>query len=74
MKVKSGIKTSEFPLALIVSTIGMVMANSGWINPSDVDPITEAVTIIVGAVMTIITSAVYIWSRVRVKTGTKAVG
>jgi hypothetical protein len=62
IKMKPGYKTSEFWIALSTQLIGISMI-TGIITPEQGQVFTEAVTQIVGGVMTAIAGGAYAYSR-----------
>lgn len=67
MEVKTGYRTSEFGLTAVLNLLGVLLTSFGIIDPTDIDMVIRELSVIVGAIMTIVSSAVYVWSRVKVK-------
>ncbi len=69
---KSGVKTSEFWVALGVSVVGVLLA-LGVLTPDQAEVVEGELTQIVNAVFNALLiagpAAVYIWSRAKVKVG-----
>lgn len=67
MDLTSGIKTSEAKVTAWSNLVGMLLVTLGLVDPLHLEDIMQQLSLIVGAVMTIIMSSVYIWGRVNLK-------
>lgn len=63
---KPGAKTTEFYLALLNNIVG-VLVLLGYLTPKQADDFVQAVIAVMGGVLVIISTGVYIWGRVQIK-------
>lgn len=63
----SGTSTSEFKVTLLSQFIGMALVSLGIVDPLDSEAITEHLLVIMGALSAMVTSLLYIYSRMRLK-------
>lgn len=66
----NGSQTSEFKVTLVSQLISMVLVSLGIIDVNQVDDVTQHIMILAGAIGTIITSSLYIYSRLHLKSKT----
>ena len=63
----NGSSTSEFRLTVMSQFIAMALVSLGLINPTEVDDLAQHILILLGGISTTIISAMYIYSRMRLK-------
>jgi fumarate reductase subunit D len=66
MDTTSGYKTSEFPMAVVPSIIGMLVA-FGVIRPEEANAMVEMVTRIIGGILALVLLFTYIRGRIELK-------
>jgi len=64
--LKSGIKTSEGWLTVVVAVLGL-FTTLGYITPDQASELTTAIPQVIGGIVTIVTTVAYIWSRTKLK-------
>lgn len=65
--MSNGAKTSEFKVTLLAQLVGAALVSLGIISPLDIDQVTQHLMIVIGGISTVITSALYIYSRYKLK-------
>ncbi len=66
METTAGYKTSEFPMAVIPSIVGMLVA-FGAIKPEDANAMVELGTRVIGGILALVLIYTYIRGRVELK-------
>ena len=66
--LKPGWKTSEFRLTVANSVVGILVA-LGYLTPQQGDEFVQAVVAVVGGLMVIVSTTLYLYSRIALKQG-----
>jgi len=64
--LKPGVQTSEFWLTLLTSAVGILVA-TGYLTPTQASDLVHAVLAIVGGATVVVTTAVYLYGRFKLK-------
>lgn len=65
-KQKSGFQSSEFYLALINNIVGILVI-LGYVSPQEADQVGRAVSQVIGGVVVIASTVIYVWGRIKLK-------